>query len=334
MALAAARCASTRAVTRSCRISLSNFSRASRSFANSAAIVAKAAALLGKADDAAKFTQLHDDLVAAFNRDYVGEDGSITAPGGGGFGRGPSAGGNAPAPSPAARTGNTQAAYVLALAFDLLPEKLRPVVAQRLAADIEQNGHLTTGFVASGLLCPVLSKVGRSDLAWRLVFTDTYPSWLFSIRNGATTIWERWDGWTPDKGFQASSMNSFNHYSFGAIGYWFYTGAAGIRLDDAQPGYKHFTLAPQFTSRLTHLNVTLDTPFGVIASHWRTEGEQIIYDVTVPANTTADLVLPVAPAKILLAGKPLAAAGAAAATTQLPLAAGTYRFSFPRELLK
>src|ERR1019366_7535858 len=139
-------------------------------------------------------------------------------------------------------------------------------------------------------LCPVLSKIGRSDLAWRLVFTDTYPSWLFSIRNGATTIWERWDGWTPDKGFQASSMNSFNHYSFGAIGYWFYTGAAGIQPDEAHPGYKHFTLAPQFTSRLTHLNVTLDTLYGVIASHWHTEKDQLVYDVTVPPNTTADLV--------------------------------------------
>jgi len=294
-------------------------------FANSAGIVAKAAAILGKPEDAAKFTQLHDEIVAAFNRDYVGEDGSITTIDRG-FGRGP-------VPTATARSGNTQAAYVLALAFDLLPAELRPVVAQRLAADIEQNGHLTTGFVASGLLCPVLTQIGRADLAWRLVFTDTYPSWLFSIRNGATTIWERWDGWTPEKGFQASSMNSFNHYSFGAIGAWFYTGAAGILPDDAHPGYKHCTLAPQFTSRLTHLNATLDTPYGTIASRWHVEADQLIYEATIPPNTTADLRLPVAPAKILLAGKSLASASAANATTSRPLVAGTYRFSFPRAFL-
>lgn len=293
-------------------------------FAHSADLVAKSAAVLGKADDVAKFTQLRDELVAAFNRDFVGEDGSITTADAG-FGRGP-ARGAAPTDSPAT---NTQGAYVLALAFDLLPEKLRPVVAQRLAADIEKNGHLTTGFVASGLLCPVLTQIGRPDLAWRLVFTDTYPSWLFSIRNGATTIWERWDGWTPEKGFQASSMNSFNHYSFGAIGYWFFTGAAGITPDDAHPGYKHFTLAPQFTSRLTHLKASLDTPYGVIVSHWHAEGDQLVYDVTVPPNTTADLVLPAALGK---SGQPTATSGGTPATSQR-LTAGTHHFAFARQLV-
>jgi len=302
-------------------------------FANSAALVAKSAATLGKPDDAAKFTQLHADLVAAFNRDYLGDDGSITTIDTG-FGRPRTAPENSPAPAAAVRTGNTQAAYVLALAFDLLPEKLRPLVAQRLAADIERTGHLTTGFVASGLLCPILTKIGRSDLAWQLVFTDSYPSWLFSIRNGATTIWERWDGWTPDKGFQASSMNSFNHYSFGAIGTWLYTGAAGIRPDDAHPGYRHFTLAPQFTPRLAFVKATLDTPYGRIASHWHTEDEQLVYDVTIPPNSSADLLLPVAPQNVRESGQPLADASPGAPTTNLPLVAGKYRFSFPRALLK
>ena len=298
-------------------------------FAHSADLVAKTAAILGKTDDAAKFAKLRDDLVAAFNRDYVGEDGSITTVDTG-FGRGPARGAapatplGAPA-APAARTGNTQAAYVIALAFDLLPEKLRPVVGQRLAADIEKNGHLTTGFVASGLLCPVLTQIGRPDLAWRLVFTDTYPSWLFSIRNGATTIWERWDGWTPEKGFQASSMNSFNHYSFGAIGYWFYTGAAGIVPDDAHPGYKHFTLAPQFTSRLTNLETTLETPYGMIVSEWHAAGDQIVYNITIPPNTSADVVIP-------LPGNGTTTPDNVATT--LARAAGTYSFTFSRQLVR
>jgi alpha-L-rhamnosidase len=297
-------------------------------FANSANIVAQAAAILGKTDDAAKYRALHEQIVAAYQANYIGADGSITAVGGG-FGRGRAGGAGA---APGARSGNTQAAYVLALKYNLVPEDLRATVAQRLADDVVQNGHLTTGFVGSGLLCPMLTQIGRSDLAWQLVFTDTYPSWLFSVRNGATTMWERWDGWTPEKGFQDSSMNSFNHYSFGAVGYWFYTGAAGIQLDESSPGYKHFTLAPQFTNRLAYVKASLDSPYGKISSHWHIEGDQMVYDVTVPPNTSATLSLPYPTNRISESGQPLASPAATA--TSLPLAAGTYHFSFPRALVK
>src|SRR5262249_45719819 len=152
-------------------------------FANSARIVARAAALLGRTEDATKYEKLHRDIVKAFNDNFVSTNGIVR--------------------------GDTQTAYLLALKFDLLPEDLREAAARRLAEDVEQSGHLTTGFVGVGLICPVLSQVGRSDLAWKLALTDTYPSWLFSVKNGATTIWERWDGWTPERGFQDSSMNSF-----------------------------------------------------------------------------------------------------------------------------
>ena len=299
-------------------------------FAKSVRIVARAASILGKTEDAAKYDKLRQDIVAAFNAAFVGADGSITAVGGARGGRP----GVAPAanPGPEVRSGNTQTAYMLALKFDLLPENLRPVVAKRLAEDVEQNGHLTTGFVGVGLICPMLTEIGRSDLAWQLVFTDSYPSWLFSVRNGATTIWERWDGWTPEKGFQASSMNSFNHYSLGSVGVWLYSGAAGIQADEAQPGYKHFTLAPQFTSRLSHVKATLDTPYGVIASHWHAEGEQMLYDVTVPPNTTAELVLPVPARDVRQGGQALA--GTEGNTTKLALVAGAYRFSFPRQAIR
>jgi alpha-L-rhamnosidase len=236
-------------------------------FANSARIVARAATVLGKSDDAARYGKLHDDIVAAFDKAFVSTNGALL--------------------------GDTQTADILALRFDLLPDDLRPVVAARLAANVEQTGHLTTGFVGVGLICPTLAQTGRPDLAWKLVFTDTYPSWLFSVKNGATTIWERWDGWTPERGFQDSSMNSFNHYSLGSVGEWFYSGAAGIELDESHPGFKHFALKPQFTARLSFVKASLDSPYGPIISYWRTSGDQMLYDVTVPPNTTADLTLPV-----------------------------------------
>ena len=275
-------------------------------FANSARMVARAAALLGKTEDTAKYEKLHDDIVAAFDAAFVSTNGTVR--------------------------GDTQTAYILALQFDLLPENLRTAAARRLAGDVETNGHLTTGFVGVGLICPALTQIGRSDLAWQLVLTNTYPSWLFSVKNGATTIWERWDGWTPERGFQDPAMNSFNHYSLGSVGAWFYSGAAGIQADESQPGYKHFFLRPQFTTRLSYVKASLDSPYGVISSHWRVKNDQLVYDVTIPPNTTAELVLPVSPENVRQSGKSLA--DKSGATTRLPLVAGTYQFSFPFQSIK
>src|SRR5690606_30266485 len=107
-----------------------------------------------------------------------------------------------------------QCAYLMALKFDLLPEHLRDEAAQHLEDDIIAKGnHLSTGFVGVSYLLPVLTDLGRTDLAYELLLQDTFPSWLFSVDLGATTIWERWDGWTPENGFQTPIMNSFNHYS-------------------------------------------------------------------------------------------------------------------------
>jgi len=275
-------------------------------FANSARIVAKTARLLGRPEDAVAYERVAREVTDAFNESFVSPDGTIQS--------------------------GTQTSYILALKFDLLPENLRAAAAQKLAESVEQTGHLTTGFVGSGLLCPMLTQIGRSDLAWKLVFNNDYPSWLFSVKNGATTIWERWDAWTPEKGFQASSMNSFNHYSFGAVGTWFYSGAAGIQLDDASPGYKHFILAPQFTDKLTYVKSSLDSPYGKISSHWHVEGDQMIYEVTVPPNSSATLNLAIAPQNVRESGRAIAVT--ATATTSLPLDAGTYHFTFPKALIK
>jgi alpha-L-rhamnosidase len=174
-----------------------------------------------------------------------------------------------------------------------------------------------------GLINPALTHLGRSDLAYQLLFTDTYPSWLYTIRQGATTMWERWDGYTPENGFQASSMNSFNHYSFGSVGLWLYSGAAGIQVDPAKPGYQHFMLAPQLTSRMTYVKATMDTPYGVISSYWHKEGGQYLYDVIVPPNTTATLTLPVVPAGYPKVG-----------VDSVALVAGKYEFAVPGDQVK
>jgi len=274
-------------------------------FANSADIVARAAALLGKPEDAAKYEALHQKIVSAFRDSFLSPAGELK--------------------------GDTQTAYILALMFDLLPEDLREEAARRLADKVEQTGHLTTGFVGVGLICPALTGIGRSDLAWQLVLNDDYPSWLFSVKNGATTIWERWDGWTPEKGFQNSAMNSFNHYSLGSVGAWLYSDAAGIQLHEVHPGYKHFALRPQFTSRLAWVKSSIDSPYGLISSHWHVENEDLVYEVTVPPNTTAELILPVPPNQVRESGTVLA--GGEDPMTALPLAAGTYQFVLPRALI-
>ncbi len=146
-------------------------------FAYSSHLVAKAARAIGKDDVAAKYERLFEDIKAAFNERYVTADGRVK--------------------------GNTQCGYVMALKFELLPEELRPKAAQYLEDDIKAKGwHLSTGFVGVGYLLPVLTNAGKVDTAYRLLLQDTFPSWLFSVKHGATTIWERWDGWTPEKGFQ------------------------------------------------------------------------------------------------------------------------------------
>ena len=177
--------------------------------------------MLGRGGPARPATRsCYRDVVAAFNRAYVGEDGFIE--------------------------GDTQTVYLLALHMDLVPDELRERVAERLVADIERHDwHLTTGFIGVGLLCPVLTEAGYADVAYRLLLNETFPSWGYSIRHGATTIWERWDGWTEQHGFQTPLMNSFNHYSLGSVAQWLYEYVAGIRLDPERPGYEHVLIAPE-----------------------------------------------------------------------------------------
>jgi alpha-L-rhamnosidase len=187
----------------------------------------------------------------------------------------------------------TQTAYVLALHFNLLPEALRPVAAAELVADIERrNMHLSTGFVGAPYLPHVLSENGQGETAFKLLEQTGWPSWLYSVTKGATTIWERWDGWTEERGFQDPGMNSFNHYAYGSIGAWLYEKVAGLEPDFSAPGYKRFQFKPTPGGSLTHASVALESPYGKIALAWRLEEDNLNLEITVPPNTRATLTLP------------------------------------------
>jgi alpha-L-rhamnosidase len=244
-------------------------------FAESTHLTAEAARWLGKEADARKYAELFDQIKAAFNKAYVAPDGRIK--------------------------GNTQTCYVMALYFNLLPEEKRAAAAKYLVDDIAARGyHLSTGFVGTSMLMPVLADTGHQAVAYRLLLSDTFPSWGYSIKHGATSIWERWDGWTAEKGFQDPGMNSFAHYSFGAVARWMFQSVAGIDTDG--PGFQRLLIRPQ-PGRAT-LKVASQEPglswvkasyrslHGLVATDWKTEGGRFSLNVTIPANTTATVSLP------------------------------------------
>jgi alpha-L-rhamnosidase len=158
-------------------------------------------------------------------------------------------------------------------------------------------------------MLPVLTKAGMAGTAYRLLMQDTFPSWLFSVKHGATTIWERWDGWTPEKGFQDPGMNSFNHYALGSCGQWLFDTVAGIGLDPQEPGFRHIILHPRVGGGLSWASATFRSIRGPIASAWRLKDGVVTLEVTIPANTTATLYVPAAEAgAVTESGKPAATA--------------------------
>ncbi len=166
-------------------------------------------------------------------------------------------------------------------------------MAKHFVAEIERfDNHLATGFIGTPRLLPALTKAGRNDVAYQLLMNTTYPSWLFQVTLGATTMWERWDGWTPDKGFQDPGMNSFNHYAFGAVGEWIYRTVGGIQ--NAAPGFSKIIIAPTPGGGLTWANVAYDSIRGRIASEWKIDGNTFTLHVAVPPNTTAMVHVPAA----------------------------------------
>lgn len=186
-----------------------------------------------------------------------------------------------------------QTAHVLALMFNLVDGTVRQRTAGRLAELIEeQDCHLTTGFVGTPYLNLVLSENGYHDLACKLLLKTDYPSWLYQITKGATTVWEHWDGIKEDGSFWSKDMNSFNHYAYGSIGEWLYRVLAGIDTDDAKTGYKHIHIRPRPGAELTRVEASLKSMYGEIVSSWKREGQQMEIRVNIPPNTTATIVLP------------------------------------------
>jgi alpha-L-rhamnosidase len=236
-------------------------------FAYCAGRMADMSRVLAKHDEARRYDQLFADARNAWRRRFVAPDGSITV--------------------------NTQTAHVLALHFDLLEEKHRPAAVDALVRDIESRGlHLSTGFVGTPYLNPVLTRFGRADLAYALLQQKSFPSWLYPVTQGATTMWERWDAWTHDKGFSDTGMNSFNHYAFGAVGEWLYATVAGIDIDPGKPGYRHVVVRPRPGGELTWAKGSLRTMYGSVESASRIDGARFALDVTIPANATGTVHLP------------------------------------------
>ena len=222
--------------------------------------MAEMATALRRADDAQKYQQQYDHIAAAYRTAFVKDDGSVA--------------------------GNTQTAYLATLFTGIAPSSLHTAMVDRLVKDIEAHGnHLTTGFLGTPFLMFVLDENQHTDLAFKLLLSDTYPSWGYMVKKGATTWWERWNGDTGDPG-----MNSYNHYAFGSVMAWVYRHAAGIDTDATGPGFHHLTIRPHFDPALPQLHVEYDSAYGTVISDWKQSEHR--FTITIPANTTATVTLP------------------------------------------
>ena len=283
-------------------------------FAHSTQLLINTARVLGKTDDVNRYEELLENVKKAYRREYMTPAGRLVS--------------------------STQTAYVLALNFDLLPENLRTQAAERLVDNVKSyDYHLTTGFLGTPYLCHVLSRFGYEEIAYRLLMQETYPSWLYPVKMGATTIWERWDGIKPDSTFQTPSMNSYNHYAYGAIGEWMYENVAGIQASEAGPGYKQIVIKPVVGGDLTEGSGELLTYYGRLASSWQSSESSFDQQVTIPVNTQADIYLPAQNiADVSEGGKPLdevddlEIVGLDEGYLHLRAGSGEYRFSVQKSL--
>ncbi|MFF3485925.1 alpha-L-rhamnosidase [Streptomyces sp. NPDC002701] len=232
-------------------------------FAHSADLAARMAEVLG--EDPAPYTDLFTRVRTAFRTAYVTGDGGVK--------------------------GDTQTAYVLALSMDLLPDGLREAAADRLVALIEaKDWHLSTGFLGTPRLLPVLTDTGHTDVAYRLLLQRSFPSWGYQIDKGATTMWERWDSIRPDGSFQTPDMNSFNHYAYGSVGEWMYANIAGIAA--GRPGYREIVVRPRPGGGVTSARATFTSVHGPVSTRWQRRSDRFVLTCSVPPNTTAEVWIP------------------------------------------
>ena len=252
-------------------------------FFKCATIMQKVATILGKTDDAKYFKNLAEDVRKAYIKEFVKADGVVAT--------------------------NSQTGYLLTLAFDILPEADRQKTFDKFVKKFaDDNYYLDTGFVGTPLLAPVLTKFGRMDLACRLVLNEGYPSWIYSINQGATTMWERWNSYSHKDGFGEAKMNSFNHYAYGAIGEWLYRDLGGLWHTEDAVGYKKIAFAPKAQNKFTFATVRKETPYGTAESSWKTEGDKFLWSLIIPANSSGEITLPTDSfTKATINGKPATA---------------------------
>jgi alpha-L-rhamnosidase len=267
------------------------------------------ARVLGREDESRHWADLRERIVDAFNREFVTPSGRVQ--------------------------GHNQTSYLLALAFDLLPEDKRANAVRHLAKCFDwRQWHLSTGFVGTPLACATLSRFGLLEEAYRVLLQKTFPGWLYSVLQGATTIWERWNSYSHENGFGPVGMNSFNHYAYGAIGEWMVTTIAGLDLDPDVPAYKRSRIRPQPGGGITSAHARLLTPYGRLETDWKLENGVLTLTVIIPPNTDATVCLPSAPADAILCdGHPVETAPGVRVLlrgpteARLAVEAGTYRFS-------
>lgn len=236
-------------------------------FAHSTSILSKMCAVLGLEQDATRYRALAGKISQVWRAAYMDKDGRIK--------------------------GDTQAGYALALHFGLVPEPLRAKAVEYLVEGVKKyDNRISTGFHSTYRMMLELSRGGQHDLACALAQSKRFPSWGYTIEQGATTIWERWDGYVAGRGFQDVGMNSFSHYAIGAVTEWMYRELAGINLDEAQPGYKQFVLRPRPGGSITSVKAKYDSIRGPIESEWKLEGNEFQWTARIPANTSAEVYVP------------------------------------------
>jgi hypothetical protein len=285
-------------------------------FAYQLSLMADIAEALGRSADADAYRARFAQVNSAFHTQFAAADGTIS--------------------------NGIQSGYVLALGVGLTTPETEPLFVNKLVDRIAADGGLmSVGFVSVNKLMPVLTRYGHSDIAYQLALTTQYPSWGYSIAQGATTVWERWNSYTVANGFGPVSMNSFNHYSFGSVAEWFYSGIAGIGADPEAPGFQNVIIAPTLDGRLTYANARYESIRGEIFSGWAHEaGETYALEVRVPANATATVVLPVAPDTVwegglrvldengAAQGEGISAVAGRVDETRISVGSGRYRFTF------
>ena len=278
-------------------------------FAHSIQLLVNAAKVLNKQNDIQKYSELLHHVKDSFLKEYMTSSGRLVS--------------------------GTQTAYVLALQFDMLPDSLRAQAAKRLVNNIQDyDNHLTTGFLGTPYLCEVLTRYGYDTVAYKLLLQETYPSWLYPVKMGATTIWERWDGQKPDSSFQTPGMNSFNHYAYGAIGDWMYRNITGLDTYDEGPGYKKIRIMPHTGGNLSYASAELETGYGKLSVYWKISDGKLSMDIEIPANTTATVFIPASTetaitenGKSLSDEKEIVVKGMVGKYIELQTGSGTYHFS-------